>query len=303
MTGQSSPAGTGVGVALPSNRIRLDGPALHHILTSLDATACRTVWVNDHLAAFPAGTDHYPYHPTGHIDWDPHTPQYEALTICAYAAAASRRLRIGTSVLVLPQRHPLHVAKTTATLADLTGGRFLLGVGAGWSHREMHALGWDPGTRGARLDEHLDILRAAWNGNGDLARLTLTHHQIPPDLILHPTPRPEHTPTVLIGGTSPAALARVRRRGAGWIATSSADDLSQASRTLATLRATSSRPLHTVAKIPLPTPDLRQALHLTDLASHHGWDEISFEFGRWDLDDACELLNACAARLTETSGD
>jgi alkanesulfonate monooxygenase SsuD/methylene tetrahydromethanopterin reductase-like flavin-dependent oxidoreductase (luciferase family) len=83
----------------------------------------------------------------------PHSP-YRRLV-----AAMTERCRIGIGVLVLPQRKVLEVAKVTATVDCLSGGRFALGVGSGWNRLETDALGYPFGTRGARTDEMLDVLR------------------------------------------------------------------------------------------------------------------------------------------------
>jgi probable F420-dependent oxidoreductase len=303
MTAGASPrlTATQVGVALPTNRERLSGGAIRRIVSTLEASPCRSVWVNDHLAAFPVGAEYYPYHSCGRIDWNPNAPQYEALSVCAYVAAATTRLQIGTSVLVLPQRHPIEVSKIVATLADLSDGRFLLGVGVGWSRREMALLGWDPANRGARIDEQLELLKASWNPAVDLATLELEHYSVPADVILEPTPRPGQAPPLLIGGTSTAALNRVRCHGDGWLAVSGPDpeQLDDVGRALVSLRATVDRPLHAVVKIALPIADCRAAVRVVDRIGNHGWQEISFEFGTWNLDDVCGVVDASCTRIGE----
>lgn len=281
-----------IGVALPVNRMRLRTHALSEIVASLEATACSAVWVNDHLASFPADTEVYPYSPNCRIDWDPRAPQYEALSICAHLSALTKRLTIGTAVLVLPQRHPIEVSRSAATLADLSGGRFVLGVGAGWSRREMQLLGWDPRTRGARLDEQIDLIRSSW---GLQPPPTLDHYALPSDVIFEPKPHPDEVPPLLIGGNSEAALKRVLLRGDGWLAVSSTrpDDLQAANANWAMLRRRSSRKLVGVLKvfIDVPNPDdARRALEDIDAG---GWDEVCFEFGTWDLGGVCALIDAC----------
>jgi alkanesulfonate monooxygenase SsuD/methylene tetrahydromethanopterin reductase-like flavin-dependent oxidoreductase (luciferase family) len=260
------------------------------------------VWVNDHLAAFPAGAEHYPYHPSGRIDWDPRAPQYEALSVCAFVAAASTRLRVGTAVLVLPQRHPVEVSKAAATLAELSDGRFVLGVGAGWSRREMALLGWDPATRGARLDEELRLLVASWRPaqrrDARPLALRLAHYDLPADAILEPAPPPHLVPPILVGGTSPAALDRVRRHRTGWLPVAGPDParLAELAAALAELRA--DRPATpAVLKIALDRPDAAAAARIAGRVAGDGWDEVCFEFARWDLDGARAVVDASAARL------
>src|SRR5579859_4016332 len=93
-----------LGVAVPTHRLRIGGTELAGLARRLVDLGCGALWVNDHLAAFPAGTDHYPYSETGDVTWDPRDPQYEALATCGFLAAAAPRAAIGTSVLILPQR-------------------------------------------------------------------------------------------------------------------------------------------------------------------------------------------------------
>lgn len=282
-----------VGVALPVNRMRLRSHDLSHIATTLEATECSTLWVNDHLSSFPVGTEDYPFNRSGRIDWDPHAPQYEALSICAHLSALTERLMIGTAVLVLPQRHPVEVSRSAATLADLSGGRFVLGVGAGWSRREMQLLGWDPTTRGARFDEELDLIRSTWGLQPPPAP---EHYApLPADVIFEPKPRPNDVPAVLIGGNSEAALNRVLRRGDGWLAVSSArpDDLQVANTKWAMLRRRSSRRLIGVLKVFIGSPDPDEARHALEEIEARGWDEVCFEFGTWDLGSVCALIDAC----------
>lgn len=283
-----------IGVALPTNRVRLSGPGLGGIVRALEATACRSVWVNDHLCAFPAGYERYPYTPSGVIDWEPELPQYEALAACAYVSAVTERLRIGTAVLVLPQRHPIEVAKAAATIADLAGGRFVLGVGAGWSRAEMRALGCDPSDRGRRLDEAIVVLRALW-GVGAWPE-TMRFHHIPREaIIMEPRPLAGQVPPILVGGHSPAALERVCRLADGWLAVSrpTVRGLREAGRTLERLRARSERVLQGVLKVPVAGTGPDELAALEGLAGAP-WDEVCLEFDRWDVDEACRLVDRLA---------
>ena len=92
--------------------------------------------------------------------YPPQMPILEALMTLSYAAAVTERIGLGTEVLVLPQRQPTLVAKQISTLSTLSGGRVRLGVGVGWQQSEYEALGEDFGTRGARMDEAIRLLRA-----------------------------------------------------------------------------------------------------------------------------------------------
>src|SRR6202011_3329190 len=87
---------------------------------------------------------------------------YEPILTLTWAAAATRRIRLGTSVIVLPMHHPLPMAKQVATLQSLSGGRVIFGIGVGWLEAEFAALGVPFRERGRRMDESIALLRALW---------------------------------------------------------------------------------------------------------------------------------------------
>ncbi|MBA2609202.1 MAG: LLM class F420-dependent oxidoreductase [Actinobacteria bacterium] len=129
----------------------------------------------------------------------------------AFAAAATKTIRLIPNVVVLPYRNPFIVAKAGATLDLLSGGRFTLSVGAGYLKSEFAALGVDHAERNELFDESIDVLRAIWTtddvsfeGRHFTARGVTAH------------PRPETCPPIWIGGNSAAARRRVATRGDGW---------------------------------------------------------------------------------------
>jgi probable F420-dependent oxidoreductase len=155
-------------------------------------------WVSDHLAV-PAG--------------EPYPPAFlfEPVVSLTWAAAATTTLGLGTSVLVLPYRHPLHLAKELGSLDQLSGGRLTIGVGAGWLRGEFEALNVPYEERGPRTDEAIDAMRACWGEqpvtfSGPTVRL----HE------LKVVPTPAHRIPVWVGGASPPALRRAISRGDGW---------------------------------------------------------------------------------------
>jgi alkanesulfonate monooxygenase SsuD/methylene tetrahydromethanopterin reductase-like flavin-dependent oxidoreductase (luciferase family) len=135
-----------------------------------------------------------------HLFW--HGPVLEAFTALGVAAASSERCTIGTAVLQLALRPPAVVAKTAASLQQVSGGRLVLGVGAGAHAGEFDAAGVEFARRGRLLDEGLDALAALWDADG-----STPYEQRPP-----PAPVP-----VWIGGSGDAALRRAARRGSGWM--------------------------------------------------------------------------------------
>lgn len=147
--------------------------------------------------------------------YPPQMPIMEALMLLAFAAAHTRRIGLGTEVLVLPQRQPVLVAKQIATLDTLSGGRVRLGVGVGWQASEYHALGMDFRGRGQRMDEAIDLLRTCWGDErvdfaGDVYTTTA--------MAMEPKPPQGGTLPIWVGGSSPRALRRVGELGDGWLA-------------------------------------------------------------------------------------
>lgn len=159
-------------------------------------------------------------------------PILEAFMTLAYVAAVTRRIRLGTEVLVLPQRQPVLVAKQVSTLDTLSGGRVRLGVGVGWQASEYEALGEAFGTRGRRMDEALELLRACWTEPSiDFAG---KHYQLRA-MGMEPKPPQGAALPVWIGGNSEAAYRRVGRYGDGWLG-SRVTDAGSASQAMESIR-------------------------------------------------------------------
>jgi probable F420-dependent oxidoreductase len=162
------------------------------------------------------GRSPYPFTPDGAIPWPIDLPWYESLTAASFLAATTSSCRIGTSVLILPQRHVLELAKTTAALDALSGGRFVLGIGVGWFAEEMEALGYRFETRGRRTDEMIEVLRRCWTGRPH--PFEGKEIVVQEDLVFEPLPSQPKGPPILVGGMSRAALRRAALRGDGWLA-------------------------------------------------------------------------------------
>lgn len=159
------------------------------------------IWVSDHLA-IPVDA---PYPPTAYI--------YEPLVSLTWAAAATTRIGLGTSVLVLPMRHPLVLAKMLATLDLMSGGRVIVGAAVGWLEAEFDALGVPFKERGARSDETIRMLRACWTEDP----VNLEGARVPAKFkAMRTLPHPRHAIPIWVGGKSEAALDRAVRLGDGW---------------------------------------------------------------------------------------
>jgi probable F420-dependent oxidoreductase len=191
-------------------------PGLRTIGVAAEDAGADMLWASDHIVITEYTSSRYPYSADGNVVWQPDTECLESLTACTWLAAATQRVSVGTAVLVLPQRDPILLAKTAATIDWLSGGRLMLGVGAGWYAEEYAALGWDFATRGRRMNEALEVLRACWTGRpGPFEGEFFT---IPAGVLCFPTPaRPGGIP-LMVGGMKRVSLDRVARLGDGWVA-------------------------------------------------------------------------------------
>ena len=159
------------------------------------------IWVNDHLA-IPHDA---PYPPSKSF--------YEPLITLTWAAAATSRVELGTSVLVLPLRIPAHLAKELATLDLLSDGRLILGTGVGWMEAEFDAMGGPVTDRGARTDDIINILRACWGEDPISYRPTTVTAALDG---IRALPQPERKIPIWVGGNSKPALRRAKALGDGW---------------------------------------------------------------------------------------
>ena len=178
----------------------------------IEALGFDSLWVSDHVVIPWEIRSRYHYNATGDFPLSPGTDFLEPLTALTLAAAVTTRVRLGTSVLVLPHRHPVLTAKMLATLDHLAPGRVILGAGVGWMREEIELFGVPYGRRGAWTDEAIKVMRACWRDD----RVSFTGEFFTfADLGCRP--RPAHgTIPIWIGGHTPRALARVAALGDGW---------------------------------------------------------------------------------------
>src|SRR4051794_1284587 len=189
-----------VGVNLPNYSALGTREAIRAIATDAERLGYDSVWTTDHVLMPSKHPDPY-----GHI--------LETLTTLAWLAGITERVRLGTSVIVLPQRQPVLVAKQVATIHHLSGGRVVAGIGVGWVEEEFGYLGADFAARGARTDEYIRVLRELWTAEDPRFDGETVHFA---DVLFSPRPGPI---PIVIGGGSPRALRRVAELGDGWHAT------------------------------------------------------------------------------------
>lgn len=190
-----------LGFSLLNNWGIEDVHALVGLASRAEEAGVDSVWVHDHVFN------------VGHVfDRIGGRPYYEPLTLLSFVAARTERIRLGTSVLVLPYHNAIRLAKSAATLDVLSRGRLILGVGVGAIENEMEAMGSAFKERGAITDESIAVMRALWSEEDP--RFDGRYHRFA-GMKFSPKPRQRSIPLV-IGGVSRAAIRRAARIGDGW---------------------------------------------------------------------------------------
>ncbi len=195
-----------------ASSIGIDGATALEICRRAENAGFESVWGGEHVVLPDSIASKYPYSADGKIPAEPDTPIPDPLIWLAFAAAAAPTLRLGTCILIVPQRNPLVLAKELATLDQLSGGRVELGLGVGWLREEFEALGVPWQRRGARNDEYIAAMRALWAG---------PHAEYHGEFVdFEPatcSPRPVNgSIPVHVGGDTDAAVARAVRIADGY---------------------------------------------------------------------------------------
>jgi probable F420-dependent oxidoreductase len=172
-----------------------------------------TLWVGEHVVLFTEYASAYPYAADGKVPAPSGSGLLEPMVTLSYLAACTSTVRLGTAMLLLPQRNPVYTAKEVSSLDWLSGGRVDLGIGVGWLKEEFDALNVPWARRGARTDEYIEVLRTLWcDDTSSFVGETYTL----PDCEMFPKPIQQPHPPIHIGGETDAALGRVARVGQGW---------------------------------------------------------------------------------------
>jgi probable F420-dependent oxidoreductase len=178
-----------------------------------DARGISTLWVGEHVVLFDQYASRYPYAADGKIPAPSGSGLLDPMVTLSYLAACTKSVRLGTAMLLLPQRNPVYVAKEVSSLDWLSGGRVDLGIGVGWLKEEFEALGVPWHRRGVRTDEYIEVLRTLWCD--DTSSFSGETYTLPPcEMFPKPIQRPH--PPLHIGGETDAALRRAARTAQGW---------------------------------------------------------------------------------------
>ncbi len=172
-----------------------DRDGVRRVARAAEAAGFDSLWAGDHVSFY--------------------VPILESLTLLSFVAGATERVKIGSSVYLLPLRHPTTTAKVASTLDVLSGGRLVLGVGVGGEFPpEFAASGVPVGERGTRTDEAIAILRRLWTEDGVVHEGR--HFRFGP-VALDPKPLQPGGPPIVVGGRKPPALRRAGRLGDGYV--------------------------------------------------------------------------------------
>ena len=175
-----------------------DGKALVEYGVKMEEMGFDSLWVWDHIL----------------LGVEPNFPVFDSLTLLTAIAARTKKIKLATGILVLPLRNPVVLAKQLSSMDQLSDGRLLMAMAAGWYKREFDAVGVPFKERGNIMDENLDILKRFWTE--DMVKGEWPHHKIPAG-VMYPKPVQKPRPPILIGGYVDRVLKRAATAGDGWL--------------------------------------------------------------------------------------
>ena len=200
------------GFALPHVGTEANKEAIVAVAQRAEALGFDSLWVLDRLLWPSKPTAKYPGTPDGRLPKEMQVV-YDPLTVLTFVAASTQKVQLGTSVLVAMYRNPVIMAKIGATLDQLSGGRFIFGVGVGWNADEFTAVGQPVQKRGRMTDEYLHVVKMLWTA--DEPSFSGKYFHLPPN-VFQPKPLQKPHPPIWIGGSVRATLRRVVKYGTGW---------------------------------------------------------------------------------------
>ena len=189
------------------------GDYLEEVAVTAERSGFDSLFVPEHIVFFDHYTSRYPYNEDGTLAVGADPGLFDPFAALAVAGRATSTLLLGTAVLLIGERNPLITAREVATVDQLSGGRFLLGVGVGWSREEYEALGVPWEERGRRCDEYIEAMRVLWTAERASYQGRFCTFA---DVIAYPKPVQSPHPPVLVGGNTAPALRRAARLGDGW---------------------------------------------------------------------------------------
>jgi probable F420-dependent oxidoreductase len=195
-----------LGICLPHYGRPIEVPRILEVARHAEARGLDSIWVTDHVVVPNETNVIY------------REDMLDPLAVLPWLAGVTSRIALGTSVVILPYRSPIPVAKLLASVDVLSGGRLLVGAAIGWLEGEFEALGVPFKERVSRTEEALELFRTLWTQ--EHPKLQTRRHRLQ-DVTVSPMPLQKPRPPIYVGGGSEGALRRVARFGDGWHATSS----------------------------------------------------------------------------------
>jgi probable F420-dependent oxidoreductase len=186
---------------------------LENLARTAEDVGIESIWTVEHVVVPVDYRSKYPYSETGKMPGPETVPIADPIAPLAFAAAVTKKLRLATGVVILPQRHPLYVAKEMATLDVLSNGRAILGVGIGWLQEEFAAVGVPFKQRASRTEESIRAIRSLWKSSPE--PFTGRFYKWGP-VESHPKPVQQPGVPIVVGGHAEAAARRAARLGDGF---------------------------------------------------------------------------------------
>ena len=186
-----------LGVILPNFGAGSTPDGIRRVAEAAEELGFDSVWTTEHIIVGPDGVDPY-----GRV--------YDPLVTLGWIAGGTERIGLGTSIVLVPLHNPMHLAKEVATLQELSGGRFTLGVGMGWHKDEFDFMSVPFEGRGRRADEGIRLMRALWSGERNFDGELWSFRDATSEP--HPSPQPE----IWVGGSSERAIRRALELGDAW---------------------------------------------------------------------------------------
>jgi probable F420-dependent oxidoreductase len=203
-----------IGMMVPHAGLDASPAAIKDVAQAAEDLGLDSLWATDHVILPKTYSSPYPFRPDQKMRWSGAEPYYELFATLAFLSAATNRITLGSATCIVPYRPPVLLAKSVATLDQLSGGRLVLGAGVGWLREEFDALGADFATRGAATDESLALLRHALRPEQPVSfRGTYVELE---DCYFSPRSFADRALPLWIGGNSAAALRRTAEVGSAW---------------------------------------------------------------------------------------
>jgi len=287
-------------IAPVAARVTADPTWMAAFARHVEACGFESIVAVEHTVLATQYNSVYPYDESGRVELPADCPVPDPLDLLAFLAAHTTRIGLATGVLVLPNHHPVVLAKRVATLDALSAGRLRLCVGVGWLREEIEACGAPFAARGRRSDEQLQVMRKLWADNGSGVTHVGEFFRFA-NIACHPKPARGSSLPIHIGGHSAAAARRAGRYGDGFqplgVAGAALASLIEVMRGEAERAGRDPDALELSLGHMVPKIDLARAAKLGELGAHRivlAMPPVT------DLEEAKDTLSACAERLALT---